>query len=470
MPRLQNAMAKDFTLRAFGLAGAIMALAIGLRAALDPVFPNLPPFITLYPAVTLAGIFCGPAAAAAATLCGTLSVIVLWIPPRLSFSLGTPTGWVAAILFVAGSAIILWATAALRATLFETSRAKSALDRSVAEQRRIEGELRSERERLRLALEAGALAVWDYDTATHDAVIDTRYAVTMGFGAAPQTLNRAEIGRHIHPDDRPRVAAEHEAAVARGARYEIEYRTLTPSGAIRWVVSRGILLRGAPGPGRIVGIIQDITDTKRREQVLSELAETRAMLIREADHRIKNSLQLVIALLTVQLRGITDPAATEALRGAITRVGAIAASHLALQSSPDFRTLDLAVTLADLCGHFAELNPRIAITCAAQGALKLDADRAIPLALTVSELITNALRHAFTGRATGRISVTAACDAETLTIRVTDDGIGLPPNSPATGLGSRIISSLATQIAATTDTASTPGAGTTVTLRLPLSP
>jgi two-component sensor histidine kinase len=69
-----------------------------------------------------------------------------------------------------------------------------------------------------------------------------------------------------------------------------------------------------PDSGRIVGIIQDVTRRKRRENELWDLAAARELLIGEADHRIKNSLQMIISLLTLQLRGITDPDAAAALR------------------------------------------------------------------------------------------------------------------------------------------------------------
>jgi two-component sensor histidine kinase/PAS domain-containing protein len=340
----------------------------------------------------------------------------------------------------------------------------------ITEQVRVQDELRRERERLRLALEAGSLAVWDYDTETGEAKIGTRYAVTLGFPPDVGTLTRAQIGARIHPQDRPRVVAEHEASIATGSDYQIEYRIVTPSGDTRWLVSQGAIIAGdpAPGPVRMVGIIQDITDRKRREDELRALAEARELLIREADHRIKNSLNLVTSLLTMQLRGIRDTVAADALRGAIARVGVIAASHLALQGSKDFTTVDFAATLREICAHFAALQPAIAIVCRPCPVLMLDTDRAIPLGLAVSELLTNALRHGFPDRPAGTVSVEASAEPSALVVRVRDDGIGMAPQATPDGLGTRIIRSLVGQLAATMEVASTPQAGTTVTLRLPL--
>jgi two-component sensor histidine kinase len=99
----------------------------------------------------------------------------------------------------------------------------------------------------------------------------------------------------------------------------------------------------------------------------------------------------------------------------------------------------------------------------------LSADRAIPLGLVISELITNALRHAFKGRGGGLVRVEARQDEEDLLIKVIDDGVGMAAPAIRSGLGSRIIRTLTAQIKARLDIDSTPGVGTTVTLRLALA-
>jgi two-component sensor histidine kinase len=281
-------------------------------------------------------------------------------------------------------------------------------------------------------------------------------------------LTIQQIGERIHPDDIAHVAEKHEAFLAQGLDYRIEFRIITPSGDIRWMVSQAILIKGStPDPGRLVGIIQDITSQKQREEELREQAAASELLVREADHRIKNSLQLVISLLTVQLRGIEAEGAADALREAITRVGSVAASHLALQDSKDLKEVDLAITLKDLCVHFAQLYPTASIIYEPNCMLTLDADRAIPLGLVVSEVLTNALRHAFRGRDTGTVTVEAWVDTSQLIVRIRDNGVGMQ-KSERVGLGSKIISSLAAQINATMEMDSSADAGTTTTLRLPL--
>jgi two-component sensor histidine kinase/PAS domain-containing protein len=565
-------MPKDFGVRSFILASAIMAVAVVVRAVLDTVLPGLPPFITLFPAVALCGLFCGAYAAAFACVAGLVVAVFLWIPPRWGFVPLSFTNGVAIGLFLAASGIVIGATSVLRSRLgaavfaeqalqlglnaggvgtwdmdFRTRRItaspaayalhfmpqdqretrvrdwfrgmpaedaalvrrawQTALNEGgmavftyrllggpaprwisargrvveaggekrllvalvdVTAQVKVQEDLSLERERLHLALQAGALAVWDFHPATGHVAVDMRYAATMGFGDST-ILTREQIGALIHPDDLPRVAAEHEKLVAAGDKYRIEYRTKTVSGEFIWVASQGMFVRGVvPSvPVRMLGIIQDITAAKQRETDLQELAAWRELLVREADHRIKNSLQMVIALLTMQLRGMTDMAAADALRQAIARVGAIAASHLALQSSDDLRQVDLAVTLKDLTAHFGALHPVISVGCEPCEPVMMEADRAIPLALVVSEVVTNALRHGFPGGRPGAVRVGLVQEGDDLLVRVSDDGVGMVAQPEGSGLGSRIIRSLAAQVGAVVEVESS-SAGTVVVLRVPL--
>lgn len=575
--RSMSVMFKDRSPRAFLVAGGIMAFALSVRALLDSVLPALPPFITLYPAVALAGLLCGPVAGGSALLVAVVAAVYFWIPPRLSFAIPDATGAVTVSLFAVASTIVLWAAARLRSELNRVAVARAALDMGldfggiglweinlrtgritassaarrlhalsedgeqttsedwlrgidpadaetarerltaavadgvlatysyrveggsdgprwinargrvvstpteqrlvvalvdITEQVRIEQALRRERERLQLALEGGALAVWDYRLDTDEATIDARYAVTLGFEPDIKVLSRAQVGDAIHPEDRPRVAAEHGAALESGSDYRIEYRTIDASGGFRWVVSKGRLIKGGGSsePDRLVGIIQDITDQKQREADLREIALTRELLVREADHRIKNSLQMVVSLMMLSMRGLEAGSAAEhALAGAIARVQAIAASHLALQGSKDLKTVDLAVTLRELCAHFAQLHPACEVDHIVVGTPILSADRAIPLGLVISELITNALRHAFKGGSSGSVRLEARQGDEDLVVRVIDDGVGMAAPAGRTGLGSRIIRTLTAQINAALEIDSTPGVGTAVTLRLALS-
>ncbi|HEX4259788.1 MAG TPA: sensor histidine kinase [Acetobacteraceae bacterium] len=152
------------------------------------------------------------------------------------------------------------------------------------------------------------------------------------------------------------------------------------------------------------------------------------------------------------------------------RVDSVADAHLALQQSPDLRVIAADRMIADLCARLAVLDPAVTIRTERLAPVELHAEQAIPLGLALSEILTNALRHAFPPGAGGVIGVRATAVASVLEIVVQDGGRGLPAEpTPQTGLGSIIVRALAAQLDAEVTTASAPGAGTTVTLRLPLA-
>lgn len=246
-----------------------------------------------------------------------------------------------------------------------------------------------------------------------------------------------------------------------------EYEAVFADGSRKVLLSNARPLRDAAG--RIVGAVSaslDITARKRTEAELHEAVRARELLQREADHRIKNSLQLVAAMLRLQQSRLKDPAAAAPLDAAIARIAAVAEVHGALQGSPDLRMVEVAAMLSDISRFVAKLNPEVEVTCAAEGRTRLDAQRAIPLGLVVAELLTNAVRHAYPDGARGRVEVRVTCGEGELSVEVSDDGIGMEGRPRPGSLGTMLVQSLAQKIGAAVETQSAPGQGTRVTVRL----
>lgn len=207
----------------------------------------------------------------------------------------------------------------------------------------------------------------------------------------------------------------------------------------------------------------------RREAELRAALAGHELLLREADHRIKNSLQLVVSLLSMQRSRLSEGEASAALEGAISRIGAVAEAHRALHQSRDLRSVEFGRMLADICAHTSTLNPRVETGCRVDGEVALDAERAIPLSLIVSELLTNASRHAYPGDEHGTVEIEAAVEEGWLRVSIVDRGIGIDPGQPRSGtLGGTIVQALARQIGALVERVSRPGEGTAITVRLPM--
>jgi PAS domain S-box-containing protein len=339
-----------------------------------------------------------------------------------------------------------------------------ALD--VSKRMQAERKLRQNEERLRVALEAGALGTWDADLVAASVHCDTRLAEMIGLPPHPVTLERPDWSRHVHPSERDRLVAAFKDAARTGKMFACEFAGLTAGQEVRWFAASGVVLL----PERhMIGVFQDVTERRRREDALRDAVGAREMLIREAEHRIKNSLQMVISMLMLQKKTIVDPVAAEAISNSIARVGAIAEAHFALQQSADLRQVDLGAMLREVCTRLTSLREKTALECIFEGDLTISADQAIPTALLVSELLTNSLRHAYPPEMPGTIVVMVKNLAGELTVTVRDDGIGIPDSTQRrTGLGSKLIGMFVDQVGGEMHVSSPPGGGATVSVTIPI--
>lgn len=158
------------------------------------------------------------------------------------------------------------------------------------------------------------------------------------------------------------------------------------------------------------------------------MAARHELMLREGDHRIKNSLQVVASILGLQARRESGKAAQDAIRAAAARIQAVARIHDALQLNGDGGEPDIGALIATLSASLRDMacDPRsIAITVRAQQ-IKIPLTLAQPLVLAANELVINALRHAFPDGRTGTITVTVARDCDGVRIEVNDNGVGLP--------------------------------------------
>ncbi len=339
----------------------------------------------------------------------------------------------------------------------------TSLELEIAQRKRVVAALRQQASRLSIALEAGALGTWEIDLASKKVYWDARIAGMLGLEERPITMERRDQARFIDEEDRHRVVSEFAAAVRANGPFAAEFRGRTIPGETRWFVSRAVVLRSER---RVIGVLRDVTERRERENALREALIAREMLIREADHRIKNSLQMVISLLTIQRQRIESADAADAVNSAIARVEAIAEAHYALQQSRDLRLVDFGKMLRDLCGKLEKLRTASDIHCTLDGDLTLSADLAIPCALMISEMLTNALRHAYPPDSPGDIQVHARNEAGGLTVSIVDQGRGMAATTGSPGLGSQLINAFAKQLSAAVTIQSTPGIGTRIEIRI----
>jgi len=188
-------------------------------------------------------------------------------------------------------------------------------------------------------------------------------------------------------------------------------------------------------------------DEQRKE--LADAVDQRSGLLREIHHRVKNNLQVIVSLLNLQSGRISDPAAAQALLEARQRINALALVHRSLYETDDLRYIEVKPFLEDLLHNLGEVlgghESRIIleVECAE---FALNPDQAAPMALFVTEAVTNAFKHAFTNQDSGRIVVKLICeDDRDCIISVNDNGAGTIP-SARSGTGSSLMNAFAQQL------------------------
>ena len=168
-------------------------------------------------------------------------------------------------------------------------------------------------------------------------------------------------------------------------------------------------------------------------------------LLHEVNHRAKNSIQIAISLLSLQMHSTANDEVRAELATAIRRLGHIAAAHLILNShSADDQVIGFREYLTTICAetHHALGAEQVALTVEADE-LALDTARAINVALIVSEALTNSIKYAFPDGRPGTIKVECRRDGPTAILTVTDDGVGFSRSARAGALGLRLIRTLA---------------------------
>jgi len=207
---------------------------------------------------------------------------------------------------------------------------------------------------------------------------------------------------------------------------------------------RALPLHAPGGEAGALVLVRDVTDVRRRDRALL----TKDATIREIHHRVKNNLQTVAALLRLQARRMTEPAARAALEESVRRVASIAVVHETLAGSREdiVDVDDVLDQVLPMLGDLASIGPA-ARTQRVGTFGELPAAVATPLVLAVTELLHNAAEHAFGGGEPGTIELAAERTGADLVVRVWDNGRGLPEGFDLTvsdGLGLQIVRTLVT--------------------------
>jgi len=206
-----------------------------------------------------------------------------------------------------------------------------------------------------------------------------------------------------------------------------------------------------------------------RDRRLHESVNIKTTLIKEIHHRVKNNLQIVMSLLSIQAGQVKDPTARDALLQAQTRINALALVHRILNELEDQSTLDLRQLLEELCRQIGEgigaENVRVAVDVPSR---VVSGSVAVALALFTVEALTNIFKHAFPLERQGVIRVTMEKLGDgNLRLTIADNGVGFVDGEAAKSVGSRLIKTFGLQLGGVSQVRSVAGEGTVVELIFP---
>jgi two-component sensor histidine kinase len=219
--------------------------------------------------------------------------------------------------------------------------------------------------------------------------------------------------------------------------------------------------------GKIEGVMSasvDITAMVEAEKQIKASLKEKEVLLREVHHRVKNNLQIISSLMSLQSRYVKDETALKMFRESKNRVRAMSLIHEQLYQSPDLNQIsfgDYIERIAQQLFRFYEVEGNGVKLELNVDELFLNLDTSIPLGLIVNELVSNSLKHAFPNGRNGTVSIQLQSQGEKNILTVSDDGIGLPSDfdiANTDSLGLHIVQTLTLQLRGTLDIKKSPGA------------
>jgi two-component sensor histidine kinase len=301
-----------------------------------------------------------------------------------------------------------------------------------------------------------------------------RLLVRAGVGWGPGVVGSASIGADL---ESPGGYALRTGVPVISNHLENEERFRTPELLLEYGIYRAmnVILQGEGAPYGVLEVDsrsegefseQDITflqgaanllgmaiERQRMERDLRGALDRQQMLMREVNHRVNNSLQIVGSMLHLQGRRSENTDVQHQLQQASSRVTAIARAHNRLYRTEEFPRHDHGAYLTALRADFCEATPGCEIFVSAPEHIVLSTDRAITVALLINELITNIAKYAYPeGKCRAWVNVSR--EGNTITLSVRDEGIGLPQGIDETtsaGLGMRLIAAFARQLNGTVE-------------------
>lgn len=319
--------------------------------------------------------------------------------------------------------------------------------RDVTDRKQVEEQLKIQQKILNKSQEIAHLGSWHLDIKKNVLTwSDEEYRI---FGRTPQEFGATYDAflETIHPDDRDMVDKTYTNAIENKVPYECVHRIIRHNGEERIVLEKSEDIVDESGKTiHSFGFTQDITEQKIAERRIKTSLREKEVLLKEIHHRVKNNMQVIISLLSLQKQ---HPSKNEvrSLDDIINRVRIFGDIHRRLYQQEDISKIDfvqhLKDNMRDLVSAYDVDKKNIQFELNIANPV-FNLDQAVSCGLLMNELISNSLKHAFSGHGKIKISITHDADGELERISYSDNGKGI--ESSPEGFGIKIINALAEQL------------------------
>jgi two-component sensor histidine kinase len=259
-----------------------------------------------------------------------------------------------------------------------------------------------------------------------------------------------DLGIWADPEDRQRMVAtlrEHGHVQDMDTRFRVKGGDVVPARYFTSPITIG-------GEIHLLSVIQDVTARKAAEEQIAQSLREKEVLLKEIHHRVKNNMQVISSLLSLQSRYLNDARLQEVLKESQQRIRSMALAHEALYRSQNLASIPFGDYARTVVNHLLRSYAPHAVEVDVQtDRYALEVDQAVPAGLILNELVSNTLKHAFPGGRSGHVTVEIReTDSHECRIIVQDDGVGLPADldiGTTATLGMELVRSLTEQLEGT---------------------
>jgi len=282
-------------------------------------------------------------------------------------------------------------------------------------------------------------------------ILEANLATATMLGVSQKALVNSPFSGHILAEDHDRYYRQRKMLVETGARTGLDLRMVNSEGGIVNVHLEMVLAENRENETLHRVVISDITERTHVEDTIKALLAEKELILKEVHHRIKNNMNTMRSLLTLQALSMNDAVTSAALEDAGKRLVSMEVLYDKLYRSGGCSDLSVDVYLPALVDAVLSNFPAFTDVAVEKrfGDFKLDAKRMQPLGIIINELLTNVMKYAFKGKSDGRLLVSATLERGLATIVVQDNGNGIPDSvdlGKSTGFGLTLVKALTEQL------------------------